>query len=157
MSLTLDKSLPIALQPDASLALGQRLASQRKVRAMSIEEVAQRLKLTEAVVLALESDKWGATGLSEAFMRGYARNYAQLLGMSLDHQWANEANTQTSLLSSVNQLDEHLPYVSSHKVNPRWRWLWLLLMLALVSVVLFSQASLWDEGDLTSWLSHEKK
>lgn len=147
------------LQPDASLSLGQQLASQRKVRGLSIADVSLRLKIAESIIQALESDDWAITGVSEHFMRGYARNYMQLLGIEMVHQSVKGFSTSSTSLSSVNQLERPMKYVSVTKLNRRWRWLWLWLMsvLLIVLVALWSQATLWDEWNLTFWLNHEKK
>ncbi len=145
------------LQPDASLSLGQQLASQRKVRGLSIEDISLQLKIAETTIQALESDDWVTTGISEQFMRGYARNYMQLLGIEMAHQSVEGFSTSSTSLSSVNQLERPMKYVSVSKVNRRWRWLWLSSVLVIILVALWSQAGFWDEWSMTSWLNHEKK
>jgi cytoskeletal protein RodZ len=135
----------IPLQPDASLSFGQQLASQRTVRGLSISDVAHQLKLAESVVQALESDDWLKTEVSEPFRRGYARNYAQLIGVEMmANQWDGKIAISASL-SSVNQLDRQMKYVPFNKVNHRWRWLWLGVVSAIVLVALWSQVSFWDD------------
>lgn len=152
-----DQPSMMPLQPDASLSLGQQLASQRKVRGLSIADMSLQLKIAEPIIQALESDDWAITGISEQFMRGYARNYMQLLGIEMPHQLVEDFSTSSTSLSSVNQLERPMKYVSVTKVNRRWRWLWLTSVLVIVLVALWSQAALWDEWNLTSWLNHEKK
>ena len=46
---------------------------------LSIEEVADRLRLNEALVLAMEEDRFGLLG-APVFARGHLRNYAALVG-----------------------------------------------------------------------------
>lgn len=145
------------LQTDASLSLGQQLASQRKARGWSAADMALQLKIAEPVVLALETDDWTATGVSEQFMRGYARNYAQLLGIEMPPQWVEERADASASLSSVNQLERPVHYVPAARGNRRWRWLWLGVLLAIVLVALWSQASLFQDVNLSSWFSQENK
>lgn len=147
----------VPLQPDTSLSLGQQLASQRKVRGLSIADMSLQLKIAEPIIQALESDDWTTTGVSEQFMRGYARNYMQLLGIEMPDQLVEGISTSSTSLSSVNQLERPMKYVSVTKVNRRWRWLWLSSVLVIVLVALWSQAALWEEWDLSSWLNHVKK
>lgn len=153
-----DQPSMIALQPDASLSLGQRLASQRKQRGQRVTEVAQQLKVPEGVVQALESDDWSEMGISEQFMRGYARNYAQLMGVSIELDAVDVTSAASSTpLSSVNQLDRHVKYVPMARAKRRWRWLWLSLLSIMVLIALWNQAGLWHDWDLTPLLNDEVK
>ncbi len=58
---------------------GMRLRSAREARGLSIEEVADRLRLNVALVLAMEEDRLGLLG-APVFARGHLRNYAALVG-----------------------------------------------------------------------------
>jgi cytoskeletal protein RodZ len=58
---------------------GARLRAARESRGLSIEEVADRLRLNEALVLAMEEDRFGLLG-APVFARGHLRNYAALVG-----------------------------------------------------------------------------
>ncbi len=58
---------------------GVRLRSAREARGLSIEEVADRLRLNVALVLAMEEDRLGLLG-APVFARGHLRNYAALVG-----------------------------------------------------------------------------
>ncbi len=58
---------------------GARLRSAREARGLSIEEVADRLRLNVALVLAMEEDRLGLLG-APVFARGHLRNYAALVG-----------------------------------------------------------------------------
>lgn len=68
-------------RPSAGLALGDRLRSARKARALSVAQVADALRLEEATVLALEEERFEALG-APVFVRGHLRRYAQLVGLS---------------------------------------------------------------------------
>ncbi|HEU4517815.1 MAG TPA: helix-turn-helix domain-containing protein [Steroidobacteraceae bacterium] len=58
---------------------GALLKSARESRGLSIEEAADRLRLNEALVLAMEEDRFGLLG-APVFARGHLRNYAALIG-----------------------------------------------------------------------------
>ena len=58
---------------------GALLRSAREACDLSIEEVADRLRLNEALVLAMEEDRFGLLG-APVFARGHLRNYAALVG-----------------------------------------------------------------------------
>ncbi len=58
---------------------GSLLRSAREACGLSIEEVADRLRLNEALVLAMEEDRFGLLG-APVFARGHLRNYAALVG-----------------------------------------------------------------------------
>jgi cytoskeleton protein RodZ len=58
---------------------GLQLRQAREGLGLSIEEVADRLRLNEALVLAMEEDRFGLLG-APVFARGHLRNYATLVG-----------------------------------------------------------------------------
>jgi cytoskeletal protein RodZ len=58
---------------------GVQLRLAREGLGLSIEEVADRLRLNEALVLAMEEDRFGLLG-APVFARGHLRNYAALVG-----------------------------------------------------------------------------
>lgn len=62
------------------LSVGQTLRSARESSGLSIEEVAERLKLTARQLNAIESDEFDSLP-GNTFVRGFVRNYARLLGV----------------------------------------------------------------------------
>lgn len=62
---------------------GQRLARARVQRNLSLEDVAKQLNLSASMVRALESDNHKALP-GRAFVKGYLRNYAKLVGLAPD-------------------------------------------------------------------------
>jgi cytoskeleton protein RodZ len=65
--------------PPGTGSPGLQLRKARESRGLSIEEVADRLRLNEALVLAMEEDRFGLLG-APVFARGHLRNYASLVG-----------------------------------------------------------------------------
>lgn len=58
---------------------GARLRAAREGKGLLIEEIADRLRLNEALVLAMEEDRFGLLG-APVFARGHLKNYAALVG-----------------------------------------------------------------------------
>jgi cytoskeleton protein RodZ len=58
---------------------GAQLRAARESLGLSIEEVASRLRLNEALVLAIEENRFGLLG-APVFVRGHLRTYAALVG-----------------------------------------------------------------------------
>ena len=64
----------------ARLGIGARLKAAREARGMSRQDLAQRLRLDEHVIEALETDDLERLP-APTFVRGYMRNYARLVGL----------------------------------------------------------------------------
>jgi len=62
---------------------GQRLARARTQRNLSLEDVAKNLNLSVSMVRSLESDNFKSLP-GHAFVKGYLRNYAKLVGLAPD-------------------------------------------------------------------------
>jgi cytoskeletal protein RodZ len=74
---------PLPLVPDQSLHWGAALRAARLAKKLSKEQVGINLKLTEAQVDAIEREDMLAVHPSTMFVKGYVRNYAQLLSVDL--------------------------------------------------------------------------
>lgn len=59
---------------------GAALQAAREARQLSVPEVADQLKLSSAVVTALEANDWDRLP-AQVFVRGYVRAYARLMGL----------------------------------------------------------------------------
>lgn len=74
---------PSALS-EVDLSIGQTLARWREQRGESVSAVAARLRCDNAVVEALESDRFNDLG-APVFARGHLKRYAELLGAPVDN------------------------------------------------------------------------
>lgn len=70
-----------AKRPASPIALGTKLRQAREARGLSIDDVAQALRLSARIVAALEDDAFERLP-GPTYARGYLRNYAQFLGLS---------------------------------------------------------------------------
>jgi len=98
---------------------GAQLRTAREERGLSIEEIADRLRLNEALVLAMEEDRFGLLG-APVFARGHLKNYAALVG-------APELEVMAGF--DVGDLPEptFLPALERAPISrPRLRWPWLV-------------------------------
>jgi cytoskeleton protein RodZ len=95
-------SNPEVHEPSPGTGLGGRLVAAREARGLTLERVAQRLRLSPATLQALESNRY--EDLPEPiFVRGYLRAYARLLGMD-----------QKVLVAEYNRLaDTHGPVLTA--------------------------------------------
>ena len=97
---------------------GARLRIAREERGLSIEEVADRLRLNEALVLAMEEDRFGLLG-APVFARGHLKNYAALVGAPEREVMAGfEADDvpEPTFLPALDRTPIARPYA-------RWPWL----------------------------------
>ena len=72
----LDEVTPVPLPPGP----GERLREAREAAALSIHEVSTAMRLNSRVIQAIEADDYGDLA-APAFVRGYLRGYARLVGL----------------------------------------------------------------------------
>ncbi len=65
------------------LSPGQRLRAEREQRGLQVDDVAQRMRLTPAVIQKLENDEFDGF-VSLTYALGYVRNYARILQLDAD-------------------------------------------------------------------------
>ena len=107
---------------------GARLRAAREARGFSIEEVADRLRLSAALVLAMEEDRLGLLG-APVFARGHLRNYAVLVGAP-----------EREIMAACDPADvpepTFLPALErTPRARPRSRRLWILAFAVLAAAV----------------------
>ena len=61
---------------------GQRLRQAREAAGLTLDDVAQRLRMPAQVVRSLEEEQWQRLG-APVFVRGQLRSYARLLGVDV--------------------------------------------------------------------------
>jgi len=125
----------------APMTAGARLRQARETVGLSIDGVAQQLKLAPRQVQALEADDYAQLP-GRTFVRGFMRNYARLLHLDADAVIAAlpEAGQSASLdgppLSSTTRVMGELPAdVLAKPSSARWA-----IPLALVAILLIAAA-----------------
>jgi cytoskeletal protein RodZ len=111
---------------------GARLRAAREARGLSIQDVAERLRLNAALVLAMEQDRLALLG-APVYARGHLRNYAVLVGAPEQEIMAGcdvEVVPQPSFLPALDLA----PRVRSHA---RWAWPVAAVLLAIAVVAAF--------------------
>lgn len=96
-----------------TVSRGQQLRDAREATGWGIEEVAMRLRLSEAIVLALEEDELAKLP-PRTFVNGYVRSYARLLGLDPQPLLDEGSAEVDELVSSIREPDKHgaskIPY-----------------------------------------------
>ncbi len=113
---------------------GAALKAEREAQKLSIEEIGERLRLTPATLVAIETGRFNDLP-SLTFIRGYVRSYARLL--KLDEQpllaLLGEANAPISAHSASSR-----PFTAAPRPRRVRRGKWMgkaLLLLAVVAVL----------------------
>jgi cytoskeleton protein RodZ len=143
--------VPLPPTPPADGGPGARLRSAREVAGLSLDQVAQQLKLAPRQVKALEDEDFARLP-GRTFARGFVRNYARLLNLDGDdllaslpdvaHAPALEAPT----LQSTGTMIAELPSTAAARSNfTRW-----LIPLVLVGCIVGAAAYEWYRGGLAT-------
>lgn len=78
--INVDPVMPESVPSAPQVPVGEQLASARKALGIEVSDVAQRLKLGERQVEALERGDWHSLP-GNTFIRGFVRNYARLINI----------------------------------------------------------------------------
>ena len=92
------------------LSVGTRLRSARQAAGMSVNDIAQHIKLTPKQIDTIESNGFDELGL--VFSRGFVRNYARLVGLDGNALVAEMSSTLRSKTEPLSVHDEHIPLTS---------------------------------------------
>lgn len=121
-------------------SVGETLRAAREAKGLSIEDAANRLRLMQRQIEAMESEDFPALG-RPVFARGFVRNYARLLG--LDHDALLAKMTDAS-----DAPPEAVPTLSPVEVNPWFAspWVMAAVLAFLVLIVIPVGLYLWLNG-----------
>lgn len=130
---------------------GARLRAAREAAGLSLDQVAQQLKLAPRQVKALEDENFGELP-GRTFSRGFVRNYARLLNLDpedlLSHlpDVAHAPALGSPALHSTGAMMAELPNATAQKSNVA-RW---MIPLALIACIIAAAAYEWYRGGLGS-------
>jgi cytoskeleton protein RodZ len=140
--------LPVA----ASAGPGARLRAAREAAGLSLDQVAQQLKLAPRQVKALEDESFGELP-GRTFSRGFVRNYARLLHLDAQDLLAHlpdvsqaPALESPTLHSTATRMGE-LPSATKSKTG-LGRW---LIPLILIGCIVAAAAYEWYRGGLSNY------
>ena len=129
---------------------GSRLKSAREAAGLSLDQVAQQLKLAPRQVRALEDEDFAQLP-GRTFARGFVRNYARLLNLNGDDllsllpDAAHAPALEAPALHPTGAMIAELPIASAPKTNlTRW-----LIPLVLVGCIVGAAAYEWYRGALS--------
>ena len=136
-----------APEPDAYVGAGAQLKAAREAAGLSLDEVAQQLKLAPRQVRALEEENFGMLP-GRTFTRGFMRNYARLLNLDPDllvahlPDAAHAPSLEPPPLHSTGTTMAELPTAHAH--TPSFgRW---LIPLVLVAAIVAAAGYEWYRG-----------
>lgn len=135
----------------ASAGAGARLRAAREAAGLSLDQVAQQLKLAPRQVKALEDERFGELP-GRTFSRGFVRNYARLLDLDAQELLAHlpDAAQAPALgsptLHSTATMMAELPSTSAPKAG-LGRW---LIPLLLIGCIVAAAAYEWYRGGLSN-------
>lgn len=127
-------------EPKARLTLGEFLKQVRETHGLSVEYVAEQLKLKNSTVRDLEANHYEHVG-GLVYIKGYLRSYARLLNLDIEDQLQLNNNPDAEIINvPVNDECAH-----KQKVTMSYHWLSLLgfaiiLVLLIVAGVRFYTA-----------------
>jgi cytoskeleton protein RodZ len=135
----------------ASAGPGARLRAAREAAGLSLDQVAQQLKLAPRQVKALEDESFGELP-GRTFSRGFVRNYARLLHLDAQDLLAHLPDVaqapalESPTLHSTGAMIAELPSASAQKAG-LGRW---LIPLILIGCIVAAAAYEWYRGGLTN-------
>ena len=138
------------LAPEApSAGPGARLRAAREAAGLSLDQVANQLKLAPRQVRALEEESFGELP-GRTFSRGFVRNYARLLHLDAQDLLAHLPDVaqapalESPILHSTGSLMAELPSTSTPRAG-LGRW---LIPLILIACIVAAAAYEWYRGGL---------
>ncbi len=143
----LDGAVPVAAPPGP----GARLRAAREAAGLSLDQVAQQLKLAPRQVKALEEESFGELP-GRTFSRGFVRNYARLVHLDAQDLLAHLPDVaqapalESPTLHSTGTMIAELPSASAQKAG-LGRW---LIPLILIGCIVAAAAYEWYRGGLTN-------
>lgn len=138
---------------------GERLRQIRVSQKRDLSDVSRELNISERILAALEADDYAALP-EPAFVRGYLRSYAKLLGVDANalvtrfgEIYAADTGRTTAQTLHDSPL-RPLAKISTRQQKRSWRWLRWVLLLLVIGVVLYALMQ-WLSGDTGGTLSTE--
>ncbi len=135
----------------ASAGPGARLRAAREAAGLSLDQVAQQLKLAPRQVRALEEESFGELP-GRTFSRGFVRNYARLLHLDAQDLLAHLPDVaqapalESPTLHSTGSMIAELPSATASRPG-LGRW---LIPLILIACIVAAAAYEWYRGGLSN-------
>jgi cytoskeleton protein RodZ len=124
--------------------VGQALAAARRAQEMSVETVAEKLKLTVRQVEAIEADDFSHLP-GPVFVRGFVRNYARLLGLAPETLLAS-LDVEQKPTETLTAPSEGVKFGTS----PMRKWLLVPLLILALFLLLVAGLYAWlSQGEDT--------
>ncbi|MCF1427687.1 MAG: DUF4115 domain-containing protein [Shewanella sp.] len=120
---------------DITVTVGPLLKAAREAKGLTIDDIAERLRLRSSLVRDIEADKFDDIS-SATYARGYVRNYAKIVD-------ANEYEVIACLAQQLPSEAEPAMQSFSHKTARQARDSRLMMVTWLIAIVLAALLVLW--------------
>ena len=127
---------------DPNKSPGERLQEAREMAGLSRTEVADRLKIPESYVIAIEESQFDQMPAELVFVRGYVRSYAGFLALPGD-ELVEAFDRFTGDTVEAAPLKDGRPIEVRRQVSPLLSWGGTLAAILLIGVVSFYS---WNSG-----------
>lgn len=132
-----------------TIPLGQWFQQTREDQKLSVAEVAKRLRLLKRRISEIESEDYSQSP-AKAYMRGYVRSYARLLGLpELEVMQRFEALDLVDHEPNQHKLYTSRPAITSR--HPIFRWVTYGMIAVFVGLVVIWVKNHYVEAPLTSY------
>ena len=115
--------------------LGSRLRAARESRDMSIEKIADELRIEERVLHALEEDRLSDIKVAPVFVKGYIKQYGRLL--DLDYEELREAFDRQADADDVRLRPNRAIYLRDERKITIWVIAALAVLLVAVALLVW--------------------
>ena len=131
-----EKTTPDVVTP---ATIGGLLRQNREAQGFTLTEIAGRLRIRQAMLLALENDDYAALP-APTYALGFLRSYAGFLGLDVE---SLVARYRRDSVQPGNAEDYHLPPIERHEGRPAQGiiWLCLILLIIMTGVLVWTQQS----------------
>ncbi|MDE0308618.1 MAG: helix-turn-helix domain-containing protein [Acidiferrobacterales bacterium] len=129
----------------AAADTGEQLAAAREQKGLSVQNIAEALKLTEGIITAVENQDYDQL-YGAAYATGYVRSYAKLVDLDPDELIANDPKLGISEIQ-IDRSNTTLPTPLTAKLS-NIRWAAIFLRLAIVASAIVVSFAIWKNWDL---------
>lgn len=141
-----DPSEPVIIIPPDT---GEQLAIARKNLNLSVQDIAEALKLTENNIIAIENCDYDQL-YGSAYATGYVRSYARLVQLDADELVKNDPELGITNNSSQETKSEMHASTFTKSINASWGAI-LLRATVIATLVIISMAIWTKREDIIDW------
>ncbi len=136
-----EPSEPLIVAPTDT---GEQLAAARERMHLSAQDVAEALKLTEKIIIAIENCDYDQL-YGVAYATGYVRSYARLVNLNPNELIKNDPELGI-VESENNQLNTAIPKPAG-TASSNTRWIAIALRAMIIASIVIASFAIWTKWD----------